>query len=178
MDCVEIRYAIFFFFFEESNPSSINILSLIKIFWFFSFFFCGIFWGRVANWTLQVMLYIVMLQAEVPELRHKDRDGKSSVWQVKSSNDGGSGGGGEIKKIKLCIVRPSETLEPSPRRRKRYEITVCVYVLCVSVVFKRRFLLSSINLTSHTFEVSKFWDTNWYFAELGACEMSHYADIC
>jgi hypothetical protein len=44
------------------------------------------------------------------------------VWQVKSSNDGGSNGGGEIKKIKLCIVRPSETLEPSPRRRKRYGI--------------------------------------------------------
>jgi hypothetical protein len=97
-----------------------------------------------------------MLQAEVPELRHKDRDGKSSVWQVKSSNDGGSGGGGEIKKIKLCIVRPSETLEPSPRRRKRYEIRICVYVLYVSVDFKRRFLLSSINLTSYTCEVSKF----------------------
>jgi len=71
-----------------------------------------------------------MLQAEVPELRHKDRDGKSSMWQVKSSNDSGSGGGGEIKKIKLCIVRPSETLEPSPRRRKRYESSLCLYAVC------------------------------------------------
>jgi hypothetical protein len=74
---------------------------------------------------------------------------------VKSSNDGGSGGGGEIKKIKLCIVRPSETSEPSPRRRKRYEIGDCVYALYVSV-FKRRFLLSSINVTPNTCEVSKF----------------------
>lgn len=89
-----------------------------------------------------------MLQAEVPDLRHKDREGKSSVWQVKSSNDSGSGGGGEIKKIKLCIVRPPETLEPGPRRRKRYEIRVFVYVLYVSVVFERRILLSSINVTS------------------------------
>jgi hypothetical protein len=95
-----------------------------------------------------------MLQAEVSDVRHKDRDGKSSVWQVKSSNGSGGGGGGEIKKIKLCIVRPSETSEPSPRRRKRYEIKICVYVLYVSVVFKRRFMLSSINLPSNSCEVS------------------------
>lgn len=96
-----------------------------------------------------------MLQAEVPELRHKDRDGKSSLWQVKSSNDSGSGGGGEIKKIKLCIVRPPETLEPSPRRRKRYEIRVCLHAVFFCC-FKRRFLLPSINLTSNTCEDSKF----------------------
>jgi hypothetical protein len=50
------------------------------------------------------------------------------LWQVKSSNGGGSNGGGEIKKIKLCIVRPSETSsEPCPRRRKRYGI---IFYLC------------------------------------------------
>jgi hypothetical protein len=59
------------------------------------------------------------LQVESSEPRHKEKDGKSSVWQVKSSNDGGSNGGGEIKKIKLCIVRPAETAELCPRRRKR-----------------------------------------------------------
>lgn len=57
--------------------------------------------------------------AEVSDVRHKEREGKSSLWQVKSSNDSGGAGGGEIKKIKLCIVRPSEALEPSPRKRKR-----------------------------------------------------------
>jgi len=96
-----------------------------------------------------------MLQAEVPELRHKD--GKSSMWQVKSSNDSGSGGGGEIKKIKLCIVRPSETLEPSPRRRKRYEIRVCIYMLYVSVVSREDsyclpLILLQIPVKSQNFE--------------------------
>jgi hypothetical protein len=95
-----------------------------------------------------------MLQAEVSDVRHKEREGKSSLWQVKSSNDSGGAGGGEIKKIKLCIVRPSEALEPSPRKRKRYEIRICDYVLYVSVVFKRQFLLSSINFPSNSCEVS------------------------
>jgi hypothetical protein len=78
------------------------------------------------------------------------------VWQVKSTNDNGSGGGGEIKKIKLCIVRPSETMEPSPRRRKRYEIRICVCVLYVSVIFERRFLLSFINLLQVSLEAYNF----------------------
>lgn len=51
------------------------------------------------------------------------------MWQVKSSNDSGSsGGGGEIPKIKLCILRPPESSEPSPRKRKRYEIRICMCV--------------------------------------------------
>jgi hypothetical protein len=72
------------------------------------------------------------------ELRHKEKDGKSSLWQVKSSNDGGSNGGGEIKKIKLCIVRPSETSpEPCPRKRKRYGIIFYLYTRCISVLERR-----------------------------------------
>nr|CAD7265814.1 unnamed protein product [Timema shepardi] len=58
---------------------------------------------------------------EGSEQKHsKDKDSKSSVWQVKTADSGG-----ESNKLKICIVRPQDlpAEQPSPHRRKRLSRT-------------------------------------------------------
>lgn len=57
----------------------------------------------------------VTVDKEADESKSSDKGSRSPVWKVKCSD----GGGGEIQKLKLCIVRPPETPEPSTKKKKR-----------------------------------------------------------
>ncbi|KAK7872493.1 hypothetical protein R5R35_014284 [Gryllus longicercus] len=50
-----------------------------------------------------------------PDPKTKEKEVSSSVWKVKCSDTKG----GEIQKLKLCIVRPPDPPEPAGRKKKR-----------------------------------------------------------
>nr|CAD7201215.1 unnamed protein product [Timema douglasi] len=73
------------------------------------------------NREIEIRLWLDTLKVEGSEQKHsKDKDSKSSVWQVKTADSGG-----ESNKLKICIVRPQDlpAEQPSPHRRKRLSRT-------------------------------------------------------